>query len=703
MKKIIIPCLILYSISSGLGLFLRPGLSGHLLIPWLAGFLFLAFTISYAALFTKERSLGFSFLILGVIGLNFLIQITGGNDSPAIPLYFLLVSTAGIQHRTWAYPVTAVILAIEAINLLMGGNAERAQWQSFAVFALSLSGVAFITASITHRIRTEAREAKANYEKLISDADAVDPLAGGTNIEALTEQRRQVTYVSVAREREGAFSALIDMISNIVPAHTYALFLDDRDDGVFSLRGIRSRSRSVVTGTVEFSKGNGLIGICAARNQPQYQPDMVIPILSLGYYSSEVPVKSFLAIPLVQAGRVTGVLAVDSLERDAFPPEMQETLTRFIPFFSQIIEKIRISVEMDMRAKNFAALHDMSSVLSSSLDITEVLDKLSIQIRSVVPYDFCAFLLYDENSGEAVITTLRGYEKRFIGARFPLEQSAILSHMLKQWQERRVCAIHHDPDLGSRGRDIGLFPQKEMQHPLKSILGRPLVARDKFIGAAIFSSIRTNIFSEYHRKFMDTLLNQVSMVVDNSMLHQHIRDMARTDGLTGLLNHRTFMEKLAEEYKRLDRDPRPFSVLVMDIDKFKNVNDKYGHPVGDVAIKAVAKVLKDTARGSDFTARYGGEEFAVGMVDTDSRGAEQMGERIRRILEKTIVTRVSDGELHVTVSIGVSSFPTDTKNWTELVTLADDALYHAKRTGRNRVCTHKAAKEAEAVPLKDRK
>ena len=215
------------------------------------------------------------------------------------------------------------------------------------------------------------------------------------------------------------------------------------------------------------------------------------------------------------------------------------------------------------------------------------------------------------------------------------------------------------------------------------------MARDKFIGAAFLASVRRSAFTEYHRNFMDTLLNQVSMVVDNSMLHQNIRDMARTDGMTGLLNHRTFMEKLAVEYKRIDREPRPFSILLMDIDKFKTVNDKYGHPVGDAAIRTVAKVLKETARGSDFVARYGGEEFAVGMVDTDSRGALRMGERIRKLLEKTTVTRVYDGDLRVTVSIGVSSFPEDTKNVEDLVTFADNALYQAKRSGRNRVCLHR--------------
>jgi len=625
---------------------------------------------------------------------------TGGNGSPFFPLYFLPVSIAAIQHRVWAFPAAGLILAIEALNMLLTAPYDPRQWYAFAGFAASLAGVALITSYITHGIRNEAKEAKDSYEKLLSDAHAVDPLAGGTNVEALTEKSRQATYVSVAREREGAFSALIDMVSGIIPAHTYALFLDDRDDGVFSLRGIRSQSRSASSGTVEFARGNGLIGICAASNQPQYLPYMVIPTKSLGYYSHDVPVKSFLAIPIVQGDRVAGVLAVDSLEHDAFPAETQELLTRFTPFFSQIIEKSRISMELDIRAKNFAALHEMSSVLSNSLEIAEVLEQLTDRIRSVVPSDFCAFLLYDEKTKEAIITSLRGYDRRFIGGRFLLEQSAILTHMLNQWRDRRVYTIHHDPDLGDRGREIGLFPMKELQQPLKSLFGRPLVAHDRFIGAAFLASMRSHAFTDYHRNFMDTLLNQVSLVVDNSMLHRRIRDMARTDGLTGLLNHRTFMEKLAEEYKRLDRDPRPFSILLMDIDKFKAVNDKYGHPVGDVAIKAVAKVMKDTARGSDFVARYGGEEFAVGMVDTDSRGAAQMGERIRKILEKTLVTRVFDGELRVTVSIGVSSFPGDTKNVADLVTMADNALYQAKRSGRNRVCLRRDMKDAEAAPAK---
>ncbi len=691
--------MILYIVAAGVGLFLRPHYSNHLLIPWIAGYFFLALTLSYTVLFDKKHSNELYFFILAVIGINFLIQMTGGERSLFFPFYFILASAAALRHRTKAYAVGVLILSIEALNLLIADNRGRDEWYHFAGFAASLSCLTVVITSITHRIRSQAKEAKDSYAKLISDAEAVDPLAGGSNVEALTEKRRTATHVNVAREREGAFSELMDVISGIVPAHTYALFLDDRDEGVFTLRVIRSRSQSVSSTEMAFSMGKGLIGICAAQNQPLYQPRLAIPSGSLGYYSQDVPVKSFLAIPIVQGERVAGVLAVDSLEHDAFPAANQETLRRFIPFISQMIEKIRISLEMDIRAKSFAALHEMSAVLNSSLELSEVLDNLLVQIRLAVPYDFCIFLLYDEKTDLVTVAALKGYDSRMSGVSFPLAQSAVLTHMMSEWNNRGVISIHHAPDLGNRGREIGLFPLKELQQPLMSLFGKPLVAQDKFIGAAFLGSIRSRAFTEYHRNLMDTLLNQVSMFVNNSILHRRIRDMARTDGLTGLLNHRTFVEKLTEEYRRLDRESRPFSILLMDIDKFKSVNDRYGHPVGDAAIKTVAKVMKETVRGSDFVARYGGEEFAVGMVETDSRGALQMAERIRKILEKTVVTRVSDGELRITVSIGVSSFPEDTRNVADLVTMADNALYQAKRSGRNRVCLYRDNDRRETAAL----
>ena len=701
MNTVVIPGLILYTLSSGLGLFIGPGLSSTVLIPWLIGFVFLVLIVSYLAVFGKKRPPGFEFLILGIVGLNFVIQLTGGAGSPFHAVYFLLGTAATFQPRLRAYYSVAIILGIEAGNLFLSGQHPAHGWRSYATFAASLAGMVSIITPFTGRMRDHARIARERYQKLLADAHAVDPLADDGAPDALSAQKRQAANISTAVEREGAFKGLISMIYEMVPAHTYALFLAEREDNAFILRAIRSQSRHLAAvGDARIVKGSGLLGIGIEKNQPQYLPDTVVSARKLGYYTQDVPVKSLLAIPIAQEDRIAGMLVVDSLERDAFSPDNQDLLARFAPFFGQIIEKIRFSQELDLRAKNFAALHDMSSTLNSSLEINEVLDKLSGQIKSVVPYDFCAFLLHDEKSGDVVVAALRGYDAKLIGNRFPLEQSAVLLLMHKQWQERSAATVHYDPHLGDRGKDISLFPIKDMQKPIQSLYGRPLITQGRFVGAVVLGSIRPSAFSEYHRNFMDTLLNQVAMVVDNSMMHRNIRDLARNDGLTGLLNHRTFMEKLSEEYKRIDREPRPFSILLMDIDKFKNVNDTYGHPVGDVAIKAVAKVLKDTVRNTDFVARYGGEEFTIGMVDTSSKGAEQMAERVRKIMEKTVVTRVGGKDLMITLSIGVSSFPDDTRNTADLVAMADNALYQAKRSGRNRVSLFRDIKDQTMVPAK---
>jgi two-component system cell cycle response regulator len=176
-----------------------------------------------------------------------------------------------------------------------------------------------------------------------------------------------------------------------------------------------------------------------------------------------------------------------------------------------------------------------------------------------------------------------------------------------------------------------------------------------------------------------------------------VQNMALTDGLTGLLNHRTFMDKLDEEFRRLDRaEEQNFSLLLLDIDFFKKVNDDHGHPVGDVALKTIAGVIREVARGIDFVARYGGEEFAVGMVGADGAGAQKTAERIRQAVENTSI-KAGKIVIRRTLSIGVASyFPGCSKKET-LIARADQALYRAKQAGRNRVCLYQETRGAEAT------
>ena len=709
MNKILLAGLVLYTLSSGMGFFLGPDPSNLAMALWLTGYIVLALAVSYESFFSREHLNFFPFIVLGALLLNFFVQITGGSHSSLWPAYFLIgVMVAAFAPLIQAYGTIVLILGIESANLYRSGQWQPERWPVYAGFGASFSGLSIAIAHIMHHIRREAAQLKDVHERLIAHADSLDPLAETNPLESL--MGRQTAAVSAALERETTFGGLIDMISRFVPAHSYALFLKERrDDGeVFVLRAIKSETGHAIMPIGTELRDKTYIDVCAGQKQRQYLSDisgMGTPLSNLGYYRDDVrnvPVKTFLAIPVVHDENTIGVIALDSLEAGAFSLEDQDILVYFETFFIQIIEKIQLSLKLKTRADHFGALHRISSDLNSSLKFGEIMDKVIPRIQQLVPCDFCSCVLKTEEEGKPrlLFIALHGYDAELINTTFLFEDSAVVTFMQKHWQDNGILS-YYDGDLGDRGKEIGLFPFKELHKPIRSLYGRLLIAQDTCIGAFFLASLKADAFTEYHRNYLlDTLMNQISMVAYNSLLYQKIEDLARTDGLTGLLNHRTFMEKLSEEYRRIERDVRPFSILLMDIDKFKNVNDAYGHPVGDIALKAVAKALKDTGRGSDFVARYGGEEFAIGMVDTNIKGAMKTAERVRKLVEKSAVARVSGKDLMVTVSIGVSSFPEDTKNKAELVTLADNALYQAKRSGRNRVCLHRDVKDVEAAPAK---
>ena len=171
--------------------------------------------------------------------------------------------------------------------------------------------------------------------------------------------------------------------------------------------------------------------------------------------------------------------------------------------------------------------------------------------------------------------------------------------------------------------------------------------------------------------------------------NQELTRLSSLDGLTGISNRRQFDETLLREWRRLGRQSRPLSMLLCDVDYFKQFNDGYGHQVGDECLKAVARTLKDTLRRpADLVARYGGEEFAVILPDTEITGALQVAEAMRSAVEGLSITHsYSKGGNVVTISIGVASTtPSRTgSDSSVLLKRADDALYQAKQAGRNRI------------------
>lgn len=219
-------------------------------------------------------------------------------------------------------------------------------------------------------------------------------------------------------------------------------------------------------------------------------------------------------------------------------------------------------------------------------------------------------------------------------------------------------------------------------------LARPLTAPEPADGVLGVISIARpgRPFSQRQRELFDYLTNQAAIAIENVDLHEAIQRQAVTDELTGLFNHRRFQEVITAEVERTRRFGQELGLIMLDLDNFKRVNDTYGHLQGDVVLREVARVLRESAREVDEPARYGGEEMAVALPQTGLQGAFEFAERVRHRIESLQIGLLDgDGTLRVTASFGAASLPHSAKiDKDALVAAADAALYRAKRSGKNR-------------------
>ena len=222
----------------------------------------------------------------------------------------------------------------------------------------------------------------------------------------------------------------------------------------------------------------------------------------------------------------------------------------------------------------------------------------------------------------------------------------------------------------------------------KAIIMIPLYSRNKPFGLFCVFSSRDEL-ADSELDFLTIFAQQIEMAITIAALFQEVRDQAITDGLTGLYNRRYFEEYIAKEVTRSIRQNQPFSVVGIDLDFLKKINDEYGHAYGDLAIKTVAEVLKSNARSIDIPARMGGEEFNILLPGIDSNGAMTAAERIRKAIESQELEVIG----HITASIGVATFMEHSDSLDELLELTDQAMYQSKRNGRNQVTIAKPIAE----------
>ncbi|MBN1585975.1 MAG: sensor domain-containing diguanylate cyclase [Candidatus Omnitrophica bacterium] len=219
----------------------------------------------------------------------------------------------------------------------------------------------------------------------------------------------------------------------------------------------------------------------------------------------------------------------------------------------------------------------------------------------------------------------------------------------------------------------------------RSLVSAPLMVEDQFLGILRINHPEKEYFTQDDLRVLDIMGDLAAVAVQNANLYARTEELAITDGLTGLYVVRHLMERLEEELARAKRHGGDVSVVLCDLDHFKNYNDRYGHVAGDLLLQRVAQVLRECVRPGDVLARYGGEEFVV-VLSGQVKEARRLAERIRARMEETVLD-IRGQQTGITLSAGVGSFPQEAYSRDELLRVADKRLYKAKSAGRNQVCS----------------
>ena len=238
-------------------------------------------------------------------------------------------------------------------------------------------------------------------------------------------------------------------------------------------------------------------------------------------------------------------------------------------------------------------------------------------------------------------------------------------------------------------KDFRFDPDKlkrEDSRQFFSLISAPLISENKFLGILRLDNPTAGFYSQDDLRFLVTIADLGAVALENGELFQKMQDLAIHDGLTLLYTKGYFLERLKEECKRSIRQDTALSLLMLDIDHFKNYNDTFGHTAGDIVLKKISLDISDFLKEANpIISRFGGEEFCIALMRTDKKKARVLAEQLRARIEKTrIVLRRQ--ETKITVSIGVASLGKDTSEEDELIMRADQAMYEAKQKGRNRVC-----------------
>ena len=641
-----------------------------------------AFLASLKGRGRPEQMALYAFLVLSLDAIG---QIAAPFGWPVWPLLTLmLAATAVAEDLAVALGVAGLACFLTAADALPWGAGG---WRPALV---ACAGYLALVVAVNRALLGEKRRlatALAELARLRHDIgllDEVDAAAGPPATPAALTLRdvsgagRVARQMDRAVELKQALTKLMAVTREGLAAHAVLYFEVDRGRDAAYLRAWAGPA--AVIPDCGLPLGSDPFAFVVDRGQSFYATDFKRLLWSLPYYRGEVKIGTLLAIPVKAGDVVTGVLIADKVEIQALTGPEPDRLQDFAGLVSDAVQRERASLSREEIGAEFKAAYEVSRRLAALTEPGPLRKLLLRSAKELVPLEAGAVVMADDAGTRYVIEETQGWAREFQGREVGLSERTWAGWVVTSAQE----ALLLDDATGVE-HPMPILVLDEGPARAQSLLALPLRHRDHNLGAVIFTGRRA-AFDASAARVLGVIANQAAASLAVIRLKERHKRLAARDGLTQLYNRRAFDDRLAKARAREERGGGRFAVLLLDIDHFKKLNDTFGHPAGDAALKHTARVLEQHLRQGDEAARYGGEEFAVILPGADATGAAPLAERVRGAIEGSHLV-FEGARLAVTVSVGVAAWPEDARELPDLLAVADRALYAAKQGGRNRVAS----------------
>jgi diguanylate cyclase (GGDEF)-like protein len=451
------------------------------------------------------------------------------------------------------------------------------------------------------------------------------------------------------------------------------LFVDISEDYVAQL--VQPENKDNGISGLRLRQDNPVINYLKRERHPLTQEKMVILPEFLGLWQQEKDIIETtgieLFIPLISRDKLIGILVLDKKKNGQYNLEDFNLLEDITKRVAVSMEKEYLREQLKVREEELSVINRSNAIITSSLDIQRIYDNFIKELKRVVEVDWAAIVVIEEEQLFFMALSSEIGSPWKVGERIPLKGTAT------EWVAQHRKPII-DPDLSIEAHfATGKY---HLQHGIRSIAYLPMIISNQVIGTLAVASRKPGAYNPRHLKLLEQLAAQIAMPIENARLYAKTERMARVDSLTGLLNRRSLDEILPSEVGRHSRYGGVFSMIVLDLDSFKSLNDNYGHLAGDELLRQIGIIMKNTIREADQAFRYGGDEFAVLLPQTPIEAAHKVAERIRQ----QTFAGIEIGSNPISVSLGLSSWPADGVGPNDIIAAADAALYKAKRSGGNR-------------------